>query len=225
MSKIYMENDLGVPQMACDVCGKCDSIMGKSLCSIKNRGCCHYFPEFSLVDIQKMAVMDGGNDALDIILSNPGTIINHYNIYSKGQFEKEAYEKYISSGIKLETGSIKDHTIFFRTCPFVKPGSGCNLPVRFRTIVCNFFICQEILERPDLEEKFKPYLEERSRYFRWIHRENRILQHILLENGLDLISDFKGSLNLLSEVGLNVYEFPPLDPVEFDSEPFFDLSA
>jgi len=225
MSKIYIENDLGVPQIACDICGKCDSIMGKSLCSIKKRGCCHYFPEFTLVDIQRMVVLDGGKEALDIILSNPGTIINHFNIFSKGKFEEEAYEKYISSGIQLETGNIKDHTIFFRTCPYVKPGSGCTLPVRFRTAVCNFFICQEILERPDLKEKFEPYLEERSRYSRWLYRENTILQHILTENGSDLISDFKGSLTLLSEIGLSVYEFPLLDPVEFDSPPSFDLSA
>jgi len=220
MGNLFICSDMGVPQAGCSDCGKCNSIMGKSLCGIKNRGCCHYFPEFTLVDIQRMATLEGGQDALGIILSNPGTIVNNYNIYAKGYFDKEAYDQYISSGNILVTGSIKDHTIFFRSCPFVIPGVGCKLPPRFRTTVCNFFICAEILERPDLQLDFKFFMEERLRYVRWVYRESGILQHILAENNLTLISDFSASLKLLAEVNQSCYEFPSIEPITFTSDLF-----
>lgn len=217
MGNIFINYDVGIPQIACTDCGKCGSLMGMSLCKIGNRGCCHYFPEFTLVDIQRMAVLEGGKKVLDLILENPGASVNNYSIYVKGRFDKNAYERYISSGNTINAGNIKDHTIFFRTCPFVIPGAGCKLPVRFRTIVCNFFLCEEILERPGLEERFKPYLDERSRYSRWHYRENVSLQHILTENGLGLVSGFDASLSLLAGTGLSNYEFPALEPVTYDS--------
>jgi len=217
MGNLYIHYDMGIPQVGCTDCGKCQSIIGKSLCKIINRGCCHYFPEFTLVDIQRMATLEGGQKALDMILSNPGTIVNRYNIYSKGLFDKEAYDHYLESGNIMETGDIRDHTIFFRTCPFVQPGTGCKLPPRFRTTVCNFFICSEIIERPDLQDAFRSFIEERSRYTRWIYRESGILQHILTENNLDLISDFSASINLLAEMNPNNYEFPAFEPISFES--------
>ena len=225
MGNIYIFFDHGIPQIGCTDCSSCNSLMGKSLCSIKNRGCCHYFPEFTLVDIQRMAILDSGHKTLEIILSNPGTIVNRYNIYAKGPFDKEAYEKYISSGKLLETGSIRDHTIFFRTCPFVSPGSGCKLPVRFRTTVCNFFICEEILRQADFQNVIKDYIQERSRYTRWMYRENGQLQHILEANGLDLISDFHNTINLLAELGQENYEFPMLDPVTYVSDSGLDSAS
>lgn len=219
MGNIYVFFDMGVPQIGCTDCGNCRSIMGKSLCGIVNRGCCHYFPEFTLVDIQRMVVLEGGRKALDTIFSNPGTIVNSFNIYAKGLFDKEAYDEYLAGGNLLETGSIRDHTIFFRTCPFVKPGSGCKLPPRFRTTVCNFFVCEEILRQADLQDVIKDYMQERSRYARWIYRESGILQHVLEENGLNLKNNFKASLELLAELGQMDYDFPMLEPVAFRSVP------
>lgn len=215
MGSVYMAYDNGVPQIACSICGSCDSIMGKSLCGNLNRGCCHYFPEFTLAEIQRFLHIDGGRDALEIILKNPGTIINNYNIYVKGLFHKDSYDKYIAEGKLLETSPIRDHTIFFRTCPFVRESKGCIFPVRFRTTVCNFFICVEILEKPELRYEFKEYIEERSRYSRWIYRESTELQYILSENGINLTLDLEGSLMLLSELPLRVYDFPKLQAVEF----------
>lgn len=215
MGNIFIDNDMGVPQIKCTECGKCDSVIGKSLCGITDRGCCHYFPEFTLVDIQRMALLEGGQEALELILSNPGTTINNFNIYSKGYFDKAAYDRYIASGNLLDAGGIRDHTIFFRCCPFVDPGVGCKLPPRFRTTVCNFFICAEILERPDLQELFTDYIEERSRYSRWVYRESSELAHILTENGLNLSTGFDASLMLLSRIGLSCYEFPTLEPVSY----------
>ena len=219
MGNIFIDYDLGVPQIKCTDCGKCSSIIGKSLYGVTDRGCCHYFPEFTLVDIQRMAVMEGGKEALETILSEPGTTVNPFNIYSKGYFDKTAYDRYISSGNLLKTGSIRDHTIFFRSCPFVAPGMGCKLPPRFRTTVCNFFVCSEILERPDLQDLFTEYLEERSRYSRWVYRESSVLAHILTDNGLNLVSGFDAAIELLAGIEQNYYEFPALEPVSYSWSP------
>jgi hypothetical protein len=88
-------------------------------------------------------------------------------------------------------------------------------PVRFRTTVCNFFICAEIIEKPELKYEFKEYIEERSRYSRWIYRESTELQHILSEKSLNLVIDLEGSFKLLSEIPMTIYEFPQLPAVEF----------
>ena len=162
-----------------------------------------------------MVHITGGLKALKTILGNPGTIINSYNIYSKGDFDQKGYNSYIETGDLLETGPLRDHTKFFRTCPFVEPSYGCILSPRFRTTVCNFFICVEILERPELQYEFKQYIEERSRYSRWIYRESAELQHLLAEKGISLTSDFDTALKLLAEIPLNIYEFPELTPVEY----------
>ncbi len=213
MGNIYLSIDMGVPQIGCTDCSKCSSLMGKSLCVTKNRGCCHYFPEFSLLELQRMAILEGGKKALDTILSKPGTVVNNYSIYAKGSFDSDSYNAYISSGHYLETGNIKDHTIFYRTCPMVEPGKGCTLPPRFRTTVCNFFICQEIIGRH--EHLFKDLLEERSRYARWVYRENGILQHILSEEGLDFKTDFNASIELLAQMEHSYYDFPSFSPIEY----------
>ncbi|NLK87255.1 MAG: hypothetical protein GX279_07180 [Clostridiaceae bacterium] len=217
MGNIFVFFDMGVPQIGCTDCSHCKSIMGKSLCSIINRGCCHYFPEFTLVDIQRMAALEGGRRALDMILSYPGTKVNRFNLYSTGHFDKDAYEKYMASGALIETGGIKDHTIFFRTCPFVVPEKGCMLPARFRTTVCNFFICSEIIDDIDDPKILEEYMKERSRYARWVYRESGILQHLLEERGLDLISDFTGAVRMLAEMYEDGYDFPILEPAAFGS--------
>lgn len=215
MGKVFIDNDNGIPQLACTGCGSCESLMGKSFCSAVSRGCCHYFPEFNLAEIHRMLHLPGGRQVLQTILQHPGTVVNPFSIHAKGYFDRISYEAYITGGQPLETGEIKDHTIFFRTCPFVEEGRGCKFPVRFRTTVCNFFICSEILEKPGLHDLSEAYLEERSRYSRWIHRESTELQHILTENGLNLVLDLERSLELLSGLALNEYEFPPLTPVEY----------
>ncbi len=219
MSRIYISHDNGIPQLGCNDCSSCDSLMGKSLCGNINRGCCHYFPEFSLAEIHRMLHLPDGRDVLDAIICHPGATVNNFNIHVKGIFHKEEYEAYINSGELLETGDIKDHTIFFRTCPFINPGTGCLFPVRFRTTVCNFFICSEMISNHEISQAAEQYIDERSRYSRWMHRESTELQHILTEYGLSLNSDLQGSLRLLAEIPLSEYEFPTLGPLEFTPGP------
>jgi len=158
-----------------------------------------------------------GMKYLETIRQHPGTSIYQYHIHVKGYFDKQSYDDYIKKGDLLGENIINDHTIFFRACPFVKSGKGCTLPPRYRTVVCNFFICSEIFDRPDLKEVFEPYLNERTRYARWEHRENLELQHVLFENGLDLKNNFEDSIEVLRNTPVYNYDFPHLEPVEFDS--------
>jgi hypothetical protein len=89
------------------------------------------------------------------------------------------------------------------------------LPPRFRTAVCNFFICSEIIEKPAYKEEFEKYIKERTSYSRWMYRESTELQHILTESGVNLATDLKASLEVLRGLDLSLYEFLELAPVEY----------
>ena len=213
MGKIYTELDEGTPRYGCSDCSSCSSIIGKSLCKVKNRGCCWYFPKFYLYDIQKMSKFMEGLVVLDKIINNPGTEIYNYFIHGKGYFDKEEYDEYLKSHNQVEAGDIVDYTIFFRACPFVKPGRGCSLPPRFRTFVCNFFICKEIVESIEDKSIYKIYEDERLNYSRWLDWENEGLKHVLTEKGITLAKDFDETVKFLQELPINEYQFPFLEPI------------
>ena len=143
MEKMCLKFDANVPRYTCSACSHCNSTMGVSLCSVKDRGCCFYYPKFELIDLQRMSKTLDGIRTIKLIIQNPGTIIYHYYIHAKGIFDKEAYNKY-GRNSWIQNQGIDDNTIFFRACPFVKSRYGCTLPPRFRTVVCNFFICNII---------------------------------------------------------------------------------
>lgn len=214
MGKIFLTFDHDIPQYAYTGCSQCTSVEGISLCEIKNRGCCWYFPKFNLVDILRMSKSDEGLQILDRIKQNPKTIVYNYYIHTRGYFDRTGYEKYTKSNQRSDEDIFNDHTIFFRACPFVKPGYGCTLPPRYRTTVCNFFICNKITNDASKHEEFKRYLTERSRYSRWVHWENTSLEYLLREKGLNLIDNFEGSIEFLRNTSLNTYEFPFLKPIE-----------
>jgi len=213
MVKVYLDYDCETPRYACTGCGNCSSIIGRSLCSIQNRGCCWYFPKFELYDIQRMSKTLEGLQVLNTIRQNPLTVVYPYYLHAKGYFDEKSYKEYIDSNNLMETGDIKDHTIFFRACPFVKEGHGCTIPVRYRTFVCNFFICDEIIGDELLKEEFKPYIEERARYSKWLYMENDSLRHLLYEKKINLVDNFEEVVQFLQELPLSIYEFPDLDPI------------
>lgn len=214
MGRVFVDFDEGVPRFACTDCIQCASTMGISLCTTKNRGCCYYFPKFTLVDIHRMAVSLEGLQVLNTIVENPGTIVHDYYIHAKGTFDERAYQEYMKSGQLIGDGTIEDHSIFFKTCPFVKEGHGCTIPPRYRTYVCNFFICNEIIGGPTLHDAFEPYVAERSSYVKWIEWENASLQHVLKEHHVSLVKDFDKTIQILQKTPLNCYDFPNLESVD-----------
>lgn len=213
MDKIYLERYeyLGYARYICTSCNHCTSKMGISYCSIKMRGCCSYFPKFELTDIHRMVKSVDGLQVLKRIVDNPGTVIYNYYLHAKGYFDREGYLEYLKNG--PEDDGIKDKTIFFRACPFVKSGYGCTLPPVYRNYVCNFYICDEVMSNVDKKEVMQQYIEERSRYARWVEWENMSLERILSEHHLNFRCDFEGTIKLLQEIPLDIYEFPALEEI------------
>ncbi|MBP3915193.1 MULTISPECIES: hypothetical protein [unclassified Clostridium] len=257
MGKIFLSNTNGIPQIGCSTCYECNSIFGKSLCEVKKRGCCWYFPKFNLYEIQKMAKSSDGLEILKKIINMPNTVVYNYYIHAKGFFDEKSYNKYINTKGKCslefaiekdvkeireeilyedeeyeiykeydnqdlierkqikKPRVIKDVSMFFRSCPFVISGKGCTLNSQYRSYVCNFFICDEIVENLYNNNEFKKYTEERDNYIRWIEWENSSLQSLLIENNINLINNFDEVIKVLQRIQLNEYEFPNLDEITF----------
>ncbi|OPJ58300.1 hypothetical protein [Clostridium oryzae] len=209
----HLEFDQEVPQYACSSCSNCHSIFGRSLCSVKNRGCCWYFPKFTLYEIHKMVKTKEGSKVLSSILKLPNVKIYSYHIHAIGRMDKVGYDRYLKNN-KSEDINVKDKSIFFRTCPFVKPGIGCTLPKRYRSYVCNLFICSEVASVLSKNNLFNVYMNERQNYARWVQWENLSLEMMLRENKVNLESDFQNTINILKELPLESYEFPKLAQIE-----------
>jgi hypothetical protein len=186
--------------------------MGTSLCSIKDRGCCYYYPKFTLFDIQKMSHSEDGMEVLRRILKNPGTRVYNYYIHATGYFDQSGYDSFIKDGMP-KVGTVHDDSIFFKACPFVVSGKGCSIPKEYRSYVCNFFLCREICEMAEESPEFKRYMEERDRYVRWLDLEDRSLEYMMMDKGITLKSNLEESLDLLENIPIMEYEFPKLEDI------------
>ncbi|NMM64980.1 hypothetical protein HBE96_20530 [Clostridium sp. P21] len=212
MVKINLKLNQGSPQYSCSSCMDCQSVFGKSLCSIKNRGCCWYFPKFTLYEIHKMVKEEDGLKALSKIINLPKVKIYNYYIHAKGYFDEVGYKKYIKTW-HVHDSYVKDKSVFFRACPFVISGVGCTLPERYRSYVCNFFICDEIAKKAESYDEFKNYINERNSYAGWIQWENLSLEEFFTEKKLNLVENFEEIISILKKVPLREYEFKRLDPI------------
>lgn len=216
MANLKLINDCGTPQYSCSSCYSCSSICGISLTSTKNRGCCWYFPKFTLSEIHKMTKSEEGLKILHKVLSLPEVKIYNYYIHAKGYFDEEGYNKFIASEeVQEEKYNKHDKTIFFRNCPFVKAGEGCMIPARYRSYVCNFFICDEVKEELIKNEEYYKYEREMESYSRWIAWENNSLEFMLQEKGINLIDNFDEVIEVLKELPLDEYEFAELKEIKF----------
>ena len=135
----------------------------------------------------------------------------------KGFFDHKTYQENYNKALEIMADKgIEDDTMFFGACAFVESGYGCKLPPRYRSSVCNLFICSDIEDHSTIAEDFKPYERERERYIRWEKWENEGLAHILAKQGCDLLSDFHRSIEILQDIPLDIYEFKKLDEILID---------
>jgi len=163
-----------------------------------------------------MSKSQEGLNLLDKIRNMPGTEIYNYYIHAKGYFDESGYNKFIQSKIASEY-DLDDKTVFFRACPFVKPGKGCTLPVKYRHYICNVFICGEVVERAADLELYQRYIEECSSYARWMKWENDSLEMLLREKGITLKDNFDEVVELLKYEPIEYYEFPTLPEIQIES--------
>ncbi|PJI08644.1 MULTISPECIES: hypothetical protein [Clostridium] len=213
MDRICLKLYDGTPQYVCTACRHCTSTYGKSMCKVKNRGCCWYFPKFTLFEVHKMSRSNVGRKILSYICSIKTAKIYNYYIHVKGYFDKIGLKKYLDTEECYEN-DVKDKSIFFRLCPFVKSREGCTLPQQYRSYVCNFFVCDDIKKKLKKHNEFNDYVSECSRYARWVNWENYSLEHILEENKLNLIDNFKGAVELLSSIPIENCEVKNLKEIE-----------
>lgn len=213
MVKIELKFAAGIPQYTCSSCGRCGSVFARSLCAIKNRGCCFYFPKFTLVEIHRMSKSSEGLKVLNNLLKLPGVKVYNYYIHATGYFDSAAYKRYLQSG-QISQYKVRDKSIFFKVCPFVKPGKGCTLPPQYRNFICNSFICDEVVERVQECSAFRYYKDERVNYADWVQWENDSLRMQLEEKKLDLVDDLDGVIATLKGTPLRNYMFPDLPPLE-----------
>lgn len=218
MAFIYMDFDQGVPRLAYTGCAWCTSTMGISLCQTKNRGCCSYFPKFYPVDLQRMSHSAEGLSVLETILNHPGVEFFDDHIVVKGTYDAVLHDKMLNEGSIPNDGHILDSTVFFRTCPFVRSGFGCTLKPRYRTYVCNFFVCREVLENPLYQQQIAPYIRERDNYVRFLEWENNQLLQAMQEKGLTLRSNMNEVIAFLAGLPINQYEFPAPEPIELPED-------
>ncbi|KHD36740.1 hypothetical protein NL50_09480 [Clostridium acetobutylicum] len=216
MVKVCLKLDHGTPQYACSSCSNCHSVYGKSMCKIKSRGCCWYFPKFTLYEIHKMSKNNLGRETLRKILNIESTKIYNYYIHAKGYFDKASFNKYISSNNQYE--DVQDKSIFFRACPFVEPEKGCALPQQYRSFVCNFFICEEVKKVLKGNSEFRDYIKECNSYVRWIDWENAALRAMLDEKNINLVDNLNKVIEFLSEVPLENFEFRKLKELKVAGE-------
>ena len=216
MANIKLKDDCGIPQYSCSSCCNCSSTFGISLCHIKNRGCCWYFPKFTLYEIHKMSKSKEGLEVLQRILKLHDVKIYNYYIHAKGYFDEEGYKKFRESSKSCEEKYKKhDETMFFRACPFVKEGTGCTIPAKYRSYVCNIFICEEITEKLKNNEEYQKYEKERDSYVNWIDWENNSIQGMLEEENINLINNFHEVIEVLKKLPLEHYEFADLKEINF----------
>ena len=219
MIKFNLNFNENVPVYSCTNCSNCKSLFGKSFSSITNRGCCFYFPKFNLLDIHRMSKSPYGLDTLSRIISNKNTKIFHYYIHAKGKFDNKNYTDFISNGsnrnfIKTcELKNIQDMTMFFRTCPFVKSNYGCTLPQKYRTPICNFFICNEVKKNLDYNI-IKIYEQESINYWHWYNWESSNLESFLKEHNINLKDNFYECIKIFKNLPFYEYEFPKLPSTE-----------
>lgn|GEM_PF-3105531 len=147
------------------------------------------------------------------IVSMPNTVIYDDHILVKGSYDIILHDKMMREGLVPVDGNVTDTSVFFKTCPFVRSGSGCTLPPRYRSYVCNFFLCREILENPEYKDKLEPYVRERNNYVRFLEWENNQLFTAMNEEGLSFRKNLDGAIEFLKNLEINQYDFPLLEPV------------
>lgn len=213
MAYIYIDFDEGIPRLAYTGCSRCSSLIGMSLCNTKNRGCCYYFPKFYPVEIQRMCHSEKGLEVLKSIIEMPNVVLYDDYILVKGSYDYILHQKMMKEGLVPLDGNVKDTSVFFRTCPFVRSGMGCTLPPRYRSYVCNFFMCSEIIDNPAYKDKLTPYIRERDSYVRFLEWENNQLIMAMREEGITFVKKFDAAVEFLKDIAINHYEFPSLEPV------------
>lgn len=199
------------PIFKCNYCGHCSKEMeATSLTSVKNRGCCWYFPKYTLFNIKNILNM-GKEDFIISILNNKNSHISSYSIEIKGSFDGEKYEKFIKENEHIE--HCFDYKLFFRNCSFVTD-KGCSLDFSLRPHPCNLYLCRNVIS--SCGEYYSPFSRERKDYFSYCNYYNDYLKYSLIDKNLDLISSPLATLEFLKNISIPTFQPNKIDSIVFN---------
>lgn len=217
MHKLEYEFNNNSPVFKCSFCGNCGSFVeSTSYTSIKTRGCCWYFPKYSLMDLKN--IIDSGNKSFIYKLLNMrNSEIHQYHINVNGEFNKEKYEEYLKESFYEDSeDSDFDPKLFFRLCPFATT-KGCSIPFDLRPHPCNLYLCREVINA--CGEDYKDFSKERKDYYSYCKYYSDTLKYALMDNGVDLESDPFKAIDILQDTEIPGFEFKHLSPIFFNNNP------
>ncbi|KOA20804.1 hypothetical protein CLHOM_09470 [Clostridium homopropionicum DSM 5847] len=216
MDKLEYEFCSNVPVYKCSFCGKCSSfIESTSYTSIKTRGCCWYFPKYSLIDMKN--IIDSGNkNFIYSLLNMDNAEIYQYCINVNGEFNKKEYEEYLKETFQEDSEvSDFDQKLFFRLCPFATT-KGCSIAFDLRPHPCNLYLCREVIN--SCGKDYKEFSKERKDYYSYCNYYSDTLKYILMDNTVDLTKDPFKAIDILEKTEIPTFEFKNLKPIIFNAD-------
>lgn len=215
MFSLSYEFNNNIPVFKSNFCGKCSGTLeSTSLITEKMRGCCWYFPNYTLVDIKNI-FSHNRIDFIYSLLKLQNSHISQYHIEVKGSFDSKAFFKYLMENEYVEPAEKAfDAKLFFRLCPFFDT-NGCSIDFSLRPHPCNLYLCRKIIEK--CGNNYIPYSNERKDYYSYCNYFNESIKHVLMENKVDLLINPEASLSIIEN-----FELPDFEPRKLDKLLFFD---
>lgn len=201
-----------IPIFKCDFCGKCSGFLeSTSKCSVKNRGCCWYFPKYNLVDIKNILNLNK-ESFIYKICKMQNSYVSQYHIRVNGEFLKDDYEKYI-----LYNNDVLgfDTKLFFRLCPFLGT-NGCSLDFSLRPHPCNLYLCRKLIKWCGI--KYNEYSKERKDYYAYCNYFHEYIKELLIDARTSLCENIEKSLFIIKKFKMPYFHNRILDDLEFNKK-------
>lgn len=199
-----------IPVFKSNFCGKCSGVLeSTSLVNRTMRGCCWYFPKYTLVDIKNI-ISHGRIDFIHSLLKLEYSHISQYFIEVTGRFDSESFFNYSRT---VENMPDFDNKLFFRLCPFCGT-HGCNIDFSLRPHPCNLYLCRTMIEK--CNDSYLPFSKERRDYYSYCNYFDESIKQELKYNRVDLISNTEASLSVIEN-----FEMPDFEPRKLDKLIFF----
>ena len=214
MHKLEYKFSNNIPNFSCNFCGNCSSFVESvSYASIKNRGCCWYFPRYTLMDIKNI-IGSGNKEFIHKLLNMKDSKIAQYHIDVYGEFDEESYKEFLHNNIHEARDF--DYKLFFRLCPFATT-AGCSLEFKLRSHPCNFYLCREVLEM--CGSSYDVYSEERKDYYSYCNYFSETLKYALIDNGVSLVDNPLKALEIIEATDIPDFLPRKLSPINFNAHP------
>jgi len=212
MHQLIYESHDSIPVFKCTLCGSCSGIETENHLGL-NRGCCFYFPKYTLITLRKIASHDRA--FLDWLHRHPDAVIDDYELVIRGDFDSIAHDDFL----RQLTDEVRERyrhfetSLLFRKCRFVSE-KGCAIAFNLRPHPCNLYLCRGVIDR--CGDAVRDFARERKDYFAYCHYMNGLLEEALRSQDLTLKSDFQKTIDMLLATPVDSFSFSELGPIGFE---------